>query len=133
MRQRALVCTLAWLAFVLASILFAQRVDRAIITGIVHDGASGVIPGACVTLLNERTGVSTELGTNGDGVYKSPSLVPGTYTLRVDSAGFAIFRRSGIKLIGGQIFSQNCELRLGLGGSCHARIQEGRDGSTKRR
>lgn len=113
LKPRAVLYTLTCLAFVFASTLFAQRADRAIITGIVADPTGALIPGASVTILDEGTGLATELQSNEAGVFNSPSLVLGTYTVSVESAGFKTFRRSGIILIGGQIFRQDATLELG--------------------
>ena len=44
--------------------LFAQRADRAVISGVVTDEQGGALPGATVTIHNEATGVDTVLVTN---------------------------------------------------------------------
>ena len=100
-------------ALSLTTPLSAQRADRAIITGVVIDPTGALIPGASVTILDEGTGVATELESNSAGAYNSPSLVLGVYTVRVESAGFKTFQRSGILLTGGLIFRQDAIMELG--------------------
>ncbi len=101
------------IALVLAASLVAQRADRAVITGVVADPTGALIPGASVTILDEDTGVATDLESNAAGAYNSPPLVLGTYTVRVESDGFKTYQRVGIILLGGQIFRQDAILELG--------------------
>ena len=103
----------AGLALLCAASLLAQRADRAIITGVVQDPTGAFIPGASVTILDEGTGVATDLESNAAGAYNSPPLVLGNYSVRVESAGFKTFQRTGILLVGGQIFRQDAILELG--------------------
>ena len=108
---------LGWIAVCLALALTApmsaQRADRAIITGVVMDPTGALIPGAGVTILDEGTGVETDLESNSAGAFNSPPLVLGVYTVRVESAGFKTFQRSGILLTGGLVFRQDAILELG--------------------
>ena len=76
------------LSVFLASPLLAQRSDRAIISGVVTDEQRAALPGASVTIRNEGTGVETTLVTNASGVYTTPPLVLGRYTVSVDLSGF---------------------------------------------
>src|SRR5207253_6639311 len=99
------------LAFAASS--FAQRADRATVTGVVTDPTGQSIPHATVKVKSDDTGVVTDLTTNDAGAYSSPSLVLGTYTITVESAGFKTTVRSGIRLVGGQIFRQDVALELG--------------------
>ena len=105
--------TIVCLSLAFTMSLSAQRADRAIITGVVMDPTGALIPGAGVTLLDEGTGVATDLESNSAGAFNSPPLVLGVYTVRVESAGFKTFQRSGILLTGGQIFRQDAILELG--------------------
>ncbi len=101
------------LALGIAGPLSAQRADRAIITGVVLDPTGAFIPGAAVMLMDEGTGVATELESNEAGAFNSPPLVLGTYTVRVEGEGFKTFQRTGIILTGGQIYRQDAILELG--------------------
>jgi len=106
---------LLWLILNLAfaGVLFGQRADRAIITGVVNDPAGAAVPDATVTIIDEGTGVQTVVATSGTGNYSTPPLVLGTYTVRVEKTGFKTYVRSGIQLMGGQTYRQDATLDLG--------------------
>src|SRR5512144_67080 len=71
-----------------AGLLAAQRADRITITGIVTDPSGNSIPNATVRIRNNNTGVETPLTSNEVGLYTSPLLVIGNYTVTVEHAGF---------------------------------------------
>lgn len=96
-----------------AACLFAQRADRATITGIVTDPSGNNIPNATVKIHNDDTGVDTILQTNEAGAYTSPLLVLGTYTVTAESSGFKSTVRSGIRLVGGQTYRVDLPMELG--------------------
>ena len=52
-----------------ASLLFAQRADRATISGIITDPTGNNIPGATVKIRNQNTSVETVLTSNDSGAY----------------------------------------------------------------
>src|SRR5260370_8123415 len=87
-----------------AGILNAQRADRATITGIVMDPSGNSVPGATVRIRNENTSVETPLTTNGAGLYTSPLLVLGTYSVTVEHSGFKSVSQTSIQLVGGQTY-----------------------------
>jgi hypothetical protein len=93
--------------------LLAQRADRATISGVVTDNQGAAVPGATVTIKNEGTGVETVLTTNEAGLYTSPPLVLGTYSVTVDLAGFKKAVSSGILLQGGGAIRQDMALQVG--------------------
>src|SRR5690349_1075130 len=99
--------------FLFAGFLFAQRADRATITGIVTDPSGTVIAGATVQLHNDNTGIDTTLTTNESGAYTSPLLVLGTYTVTVEHPGFKAAVRSSLTLVGGQEYRVDMKMELG--------------------
>src|SRR5229473_3826599 len=58
------------------------------ILGIVTDQSGGVMPGATVTIVDTQSGVARTLTTNEVGEYNAPTLIPGTYMVRVEAKGF---------------------------------------------
>jgi len=104
---------LAILLLTTSSSLFSQRADRATVTGIVTDPSGHSIPGASVKVKSDDTGVTTDLTTNDSGVYSSPSLVLGVYTIAVEAPGFKTTVSAPIRLVGGQVFRQDVALELG--------------------
>src|SRR5438876_1591698 len=96
-----------------SGLVLAQRADRAILSGVVTDAQGSGVPGATVTIRNEATGVETALVTNTAGVYTSPPLVLGTYTVTVDLTGFRRAVTSGILLQGGDLLRHDVSLQIG--------------------
>ena len=58
------------------------------IQGTISDPTGAVIPGAAITISTKETGQSISLKSSGSGTYSSGALVPGNYTVRVESKGF---------------------------------------------
>jgi carboxypeptidase family protein/TonB-dependent receptor-like protein len=78
---------LAGTFLLLASTGFAQ-VDRATLTGIIKDTQSAVVPGATVVARNVATGVDAQSVSDAQGNYMIGSLIPGSYEVTVELAGF---------------------------------------------
>ena len=93
--------------------MFAQRADRATISGVASDAQGSAVPGATVTIRNEATGVDTVLVTNTAGVYTSPPLVLGTYTVTVDLTGFKKQVTTGLLLQGGDQVRHDVTMEVG--------------------
>ena len=82
------------------------------INGTVVDNSGAVLPGVTVTAtspvqMGAQTAVTTESGT-----YRFPSLVPGTYNLSYELAGFATVKREGIVVNIGFTATVNVQLQL---------------------
>src|SRR6266852_2374420 len=77
--------------------LFSQgSVGR--ILGIVTDQTGGVISAATVTIIDKDRGVARTLTTDAAGEYNAPTLIPGTYTVRVAATGFKRVDRQNVVL-----------------------------------
>lgn len=113
LRRSVLVALGLLLNVVFAGLMFAQRSDRIIITGVVTDPAGAAVPEAKVTVTDEATGVTSIVDTSGTGNYATPPLTLGTYTLKVEKDGFKAYVRSGIVTLGGQTYRQDAVLELG--------------------
>jgi hypothetical protein len=70
------------------------------IRGATRD-ATGVVPGAALTLTNEATAVSLTTVTNDAGEYAFPNTPPGVYSLAARLGGYKTFERRGL-IIGTQ-------------------------------
>ena len=79
------ICVLAALA--LAATASAQ-VDRATLSGVVKDSGGAVVPGATVTLINTATNVVATQASRDNGSYLFLNLIPSSYRLDVELAGF---------------------------------------------
>ena len=69
------------------TVCFGQ-VDAGTVTGTVRDSTGAVIPGATVIVESVGTGLLIETGTGAQGIYVSPPLRPGEFTVTVRSEGF---------------------------------------------
>src|SRR5687768_7502257 len=69
---------------------------RARIQGLVTDSSGGVLVGASVALRNINTGVETHRLANEAGQYVFDHVIPGTYTVTVEMAGFNVFVQENI-------------------------------------
>jgi Carboxypeptidase regulatory-like domain len=66
---------------------FAQDIQtKGSIGGVVTDVNGGALPNAKVTVEGQQASTTTQ--TNDQGVYKVDNLLPGTYTVTVEQAGF---------------------------------------------
>jgi outer membrane receptor protein involved in Fe transport len=72
------------------------QVTTGSLSGTVADPAGAVVAGARVEVINQGTGVVIPLTTNEAGVFKAAFLIPGTYTVRIQAAGFRTFETKGV-------------------------------------
>jgi hypothetical protein len=85
-------------AVFLAIPLFGQQSSGSI-SGVVQDGQGAVVPNARVTLLNQEQGaVTRELLTSTEGTFFFTPVIPGTYTVTVEVAGFKKYVQRDITL-----------------------------------
>jgi hypothetical protein len=81
------------------------------IQGTITDTTGAVIPNAVIILTEPSTGLTKSLVSNGSGFYSAGSLVPGDYTVRVQSAGFAVTQEKITVTVGNVA---NGDIKLGL-------------------
>jgi len=96
--KRALVLCIS--VCVLALIVprgFAQTFSASI-TGTVTDPSGGAVQGAKVHLANMTTHDTRETVSNGTGLYRFDNLLPGTYQLTADAAGFKSYVQNNMVL-----------------------------------
>jgi hypothetical protein len=95
-----------------AASLHAQIVETGVITGVVKDNTNAVIPGAHVTVRNTGTGLATITSTDTQGIYVSPPLHPGDYTVVIEVPGFNNVVEK-VRLEVGQRAAANATLAVG--------------------
>ena len=81
------------LSVLCVSLLYAtqargQAVSSGILLGTVTDATGAVVPGAQVTVTNVATGLERQKETSGTGTFRFPFLPLGSYTFRIEKAGF---------------------------------------------
>lgn len=81
--------------------------------GTVADPTGAVVPGANITLTNQETQSALTKTSSSSGDFAFAFVPSGTYTVRVDAAGFKAYVRTGFTLSAGQQVRQTFELELG--------------------
>jgi hypothetical protein len=108
MRLRTLA---ALLAAVLLAWPAAAQEQRGSIEGVIKDASGAVLPGATVDL-KSPTGVTLNAVSDAQGVYRFPSLQPGTYTLTATLQGFKNETTADIRVGLGEIKKVDFALAL---------------------
>jgi len=105
MRLRATiaVCLSLFLSlFLLAGMAPAQQISGSI-SGVVQDAQGAVVPGAKVTLVNQTQGATErELNTSPEGRFMFTPLLPATYSVTVEAAGFKKYTKTDMALPAGE-------------------------------
>src|SRR5262245_14224663 len=82
-----------WLAAMLVVAAFPAvglaQTDQGKFAGTVRDSSGGFVPGATVTVKNEKTGEERSQQTSSAGAFLISNLKPSTYTVRAQKEGFA--------------------------------------------
>ena len=77
------------------------------------DDQGGVVPGVTVTISSPVLVAGSMTGvTDGGGVNRFPSLVPGTYTVKLELAGFQTITRENIVVLVGQTVPVDFSMKL---------------------
>jgi hypothetical protein len=106
-------------AAILSILLLVPRIKAqslfATLTGIVTDASGAVVPGASVTLRDEKSGSQRTSVTDSSGFFTFASVSVGdfTYELRVEQKGFSIEKLPGIVLLGGETRNVNVTMQVG--------------------
>ncbi len=95
-RSRKWWCALT-LAGLTATAAFAQE-TRGSIAGRVVDPSGAVVPGVHLTATHVATNTKTKATTNEQGGYLIPYLLPGTYQVAAEAAGFKVYTGSDIEV-----------------------------------
>lgn len=105
-------CAALLLAVLLAPMLRAQE-TRGSIYGSVTDSTGGAVPGAKVAVTNVETGAVSHVQTNDSGYYEALLLLPGSYEVSAEVAGFKKAVRKGINLSIGSRAQADIKLEIG--------------------
>src|SRR5437667_12733721 len=88
-----LITALVVLLFSLA--IFAQG-NFGRILGRVTDPTGAVLPGASISIIDTQRGLARTVNSDEAGQYSAPSLIPGTYTIRIEFPGFKTLSRENV-------------------------------------
>jgi hypothetical protein len=72
------------------------------ISGTVQDSSGAVIPAVNIVLSNAETGALRKVSSSANGDFVLIALRPGTYTLKVEKAGFQTYEQKGIVVAANQ-------------------------------
>src|SRR5436309_4884338 len=97
---------------VLAPSASAQKITG-LMTGSVTDPSGAAVPGATVSVVNERTGAAREAATNEQGSFSFPELDPGMYTLTVTKTGFKKLTQKNVELHVADVTNLNVKMEMG--------------------
>jgi hypothetical protein len=110
MKLRFFAIVMAVLFALVSTIAFAQTTGS--VNGTVTDNTGAVLPGVTVTATSPvLMGVQSAI-TNENGIYRFPSLPPGTYRLAYELSGFSNVVREGIVVNIGFAATINVQLQL---------------------
>jgi hypothetical protein len=76
-------------------------------------GPDGVIAGATVVVIDDKTGRERTVTASGDGAFALPQLEVGTYTVKVSVNGFKAFQANDVKIDIGRDYSLSITLEIG--------------------
>lgn len=109
---RFLAVLVGALALLAAAPARAQR-DLGTITGTVTDSSGAVLPNATITITENATGESTKLQTSSNGDFTRPALLPGTYTVKAEAAGFRPAEQQNLEVTAGSRVGVSLTLEVG--------------------
>ncbi len=116
---------LALATFLIAAApLVAQRLDGTI-SGTVKDPSGAVIPGAAVTIVNDKTGETRSVVTSDAGYYNVPNLLVGSYWVKIEALGFQPYSRARVQVQA----AQTVEVTVTLAVAGSTEIIQVRDGA----
>jgi carboxypeptidase family protein/TonB-dependent receptor-like protein len=84
------------------------------ISGTMLDPQGNVLAGATVKVKNLGTGVTREVTSNGNGVYRVAGLPPGRYEVEAAAQGFANEKRGELSLTVAEEIVVNFSLKIGV-------------------
>jgi len=97
LRRRMTTCVFnASLVVSLFSFALLAQANFGRILGTVTDQTGAVLPGAPISIIDKDRGLARSLTTDEAGQYNAPTLIPGTYTVRVEFPGFKTLDRQNV-------------------------------------
>jgi hypothetical protein len=82
--------------------LAAAQTDTGRVVGSVLDTSGAVVPGAAITVRNDRTGQERKATSNDQGAFVVTQLSPAGYTITVKAEGFGVTERREVLVQVGQ-------------------------------
>jgi hypothetical protein len=111
-RELRTLFSIVLLAVVLPTLIWAQS-GTSTISGSVKDVTGSPIPSAKIKVVNVESGAQLEAVSNEAGLYRASALLPGSYRLEVDAAGFDHLTRGPLTLEVSQTLAIDLNLQVG--------------------
>ena len=108
--RKSLLLSVVFLATV--AVAYCQ-ISTGTITGTVIDPSGAAIPGVQVIVVQTETNFESRATANSEGIYRAQSLLPGTYRLTFEAAGFKRLVLEGTTLRVGDVLPVNATLEVG--------------------
>ena len=97
---------------IVSSSASAQRISGTL-RGQVSDQNGAAVTSAKITATNQQTGVEEHTLSSGSGGYEFPTLLPGPYTVKVESAGFRQSVTTDVLVSANSVADRNITLSVG--------------------
>jgi hypothetical protein len=91
----------------------AAQVLYGSLVGNVKDPSDAAVAGASITLTNRSTGIVRDTVATETGSYNFPTLLPGSYELRVAKDGFRTYTQAGIEVTINTVTRADVQMQLG--------------------
>jgi len=91
LRRSSLLFVLVLITPAVASAQFSGAIQ-----GTITDAQKAVVSGAVVIVTQTASGVTREATTSDEGIFRIPSLAPGTYRVQIAKPGFLTARRENV-------------------------------------
>jgi hypothetical protein len=101
--------------FAMCLSMAAQSTTDGAIGGTVYDANGAVVPNATVVVHNNGTNAEQRIMTDASGYYRARQLQPATYTVTINSTGFAQYKAENVIVQVGSL--TDISPRLGVAGS----------------
>lgn len=111
--QKALCRAALGFALLCAPIAAFGQAVYGSITGTVTDASGAAVPRAKVIITDVGKGVAYNTTTNDSGNYSQGHLVVGTYSVRVEAAGFSGYVKQGVTVEVDSVAQVNAQLSVG--------------------
>ena len=112
MRKLQTLFSTVLLAVVASTLMWAQS-GTSTISGTVKDVTGSPIPNTKIKVVNVESGAQLDTVSNEAGLYRASALLPGSYRLEVDAAGFDHLTRGPIALGVSQTLAIDLNLQVG--------------------
>jgi len=115
MRKQSFTNTLLIVITILTPMVGIAQSTTSSIIGTVTDTSGAVVVGAAIKVVGTATGIEYKATTGDQGIYRVTQLPPGSYTMQVESPGFATQNVKAFTLLVDQQARQDVKLGAGAG------------------